>query len=112
MGGAGGEERVNIPREAIRARLAGTRRSGQHALRAVALVWRASPLLTTALAVMTLVAALVPPAVALVSQILGLRLGIDVNVAILEKAIGLSLPAFEDSELYDAMTRARREAST
>jgi ATP-binding cassette subfamily B protein len=143
---------VNIPREAIRARLAGTRRSGQHAIRAVAMVWRASPLLTTALAVMTLVAALVPPAVAwagkrivdavvarsshdaltwvlvefslvaaqtlvqralaLVSQILGLRLGIDVNVAILEKAIGLSLPAFEDSELYDAMTRARREAST
>jgi ATP-binding cassette subfamily B protein len=116
------------------------------------MVWRASRSLTTALAVMTLVAALVPPAVAwagkrivdavvarsshdalrwvlvefalvagqtlvqrglsLVSQILGLRLGIDVNVAILEKAIGLSLPAFEDSELYDAMTRARREAST
>jgi ATP-binding cassette subfamily B protein len=143
---------VNIPRQAIRARLAGTRRSGHHAVRAVAMVWRASRLLTTALAVMTLVAALVPPAVAwagkrivdavvarsshdaltwvlvefalvaaqtlvqralaLVSQILGLRLGIDVNVAILEKAIGLNLPAFEDSELYDAMTRARREAST
>jgi ATP-binding cassette subfamily B protein len=116
------------------------------------MVWEASRPLTAALAVMTLVAALVPPtvawagkrivdavvarspqealkwvliefalvaaqtliqrALALVSQILGLRLGIDVNVAILEKAIGLSLPAFEDSELYDAMTRARREAST
>ncbi|HEV3192519.1 MAG TPA: ABC transporter ATP-binding protein [Polyangiaceae bacterium] len=48
----------------------------------------------------------------LVSQVLGLRLGIDVNVAILEKAVGLELPAFEDSEFYDKMTRARREAST
>jgi len=48
----------------------------------------------------------------LVSQILGLRLGIDVNVAILQKAVDLRLPAFEDSEFYDKMTRARREAST
>jgi ATP-binding cassette subfamily B protein len=143
---------VNFTRQAIQTRLEGTRRSGRHAARAVAMVWRASRFLTTALAVMTLVAALVPPAVAwagkrivdavvarssndalkwvlvefalvgtqtlvqralaLDSQILGLRLGIDVNVAILEKAIGLSLPAFEDSELYDAMTRARREASS
>jgi ABC-type multidrug transport system fused ATPase/permease subunit len=47
-----------------------------------------------------------------VSQVLGLRLGIDVNVAILEKAVSLDLPAFEDSEFYDKMTRARREAST
>ena len=140
------------PQRALRKHLEGTRRSGHHAVRALAMVWRASRSLTMALAVMTLVAALVPPAVAwagkrivdavvarsshdalrwmlvefalvagqtlvqrglsLVSQILGLRLGIDVNVAILEKAIGLSLPAFEDSELYDAMTRARREAST
>jgi ATP-binding cassette, subfamily B, bacterial len=51
-------------------------------------------------------------ALALVTQILGLRLGIDVNIAILEKAVGLPLPAFEDSEFYDKMTRARREAST
>ncbi len=140
------------PGQAIRKRLEGTRKSWHHAVRALAMVWGASRPLTTALASMTLVAALVPPAVAwagkrivdavvarssqdalkwvlvefglvaaqtlvqralaLVSQILGLRLGIDVNVAILEKAIGLSLPAFEDSELYDAMTRARREAST
>jgi ATP-binding cassette subfamily B protein len=49
---------------------------------------------------------------ALVSTILGLRLGLDVNVAILVKATELRLPAFEDSELYDKMTRARREAST
>jgi ATP-binding cassette subfamily B protein len=143
---------VNLAAQAIRKRLEGTRKSGDHAVRAVLMVWEASPSLTASLAVMTLVAALVPPtvawagkrivdavvarspeealkwvlvefalvaaqtlvqrALALVSQILGLRLGIDVNVAILEKAIGLSLPAFEDSELYDAMTRARREAST
>jgi ATP-binding cassette, subfamily B, bacterial len=143
---------VNLAAQAIRKRLEGTRKSGDYAVRAVLMVWEASRPLTAALAVMTLVAALVPPAVAwagkrivdavvarspqealkwvlvefalvavqtlvqralaLVSQILGLRLGIDVNVAILEKAIGLSLPAFEDSELYDAMTRARREAST
>jgi ATP-binding cassette subfamily B protein len=49
---------------------------------------------------------------ALVVEVLGFRLGIDVNVAILEKAIRLGLPSFEDSEFYDGMTRARREAST
>jgi ATP-binding cassette subfamily B protein len=116
------------------------------------MVWRASRVLTCALAAMTLGAALVPPATAwagkrivdavvarradetltwvlvelalvaaqtllqrglsLVGQVLGLRLGIDVNVAILEKAVTLDLPAFEDSEFYDKMTRARREAST
>jgi len=48
----------------------------------------------------------------LVSTVLGLRLGLDVNVAILVKATELGLPAFEDSEFYDKMTRARREAST
>jgi ATP-binding cassette subfamily B protein len=55
---------------------------------------------------------LVQRGLSLVSQILGLRLGIDVNVAILEKAVSMPLPAFEDSEFYDKMTRARREAST
>ncbi len=45
-------------------------------------------------------------------QILGARLGIDVNVAILEKAQTLDLRHFEDSEFYDKMTRARREASS
>jgi ATP-binding cassette subfamily B protein len=56
--------------------------------------------------------ALMQRGLSLTSQILGLRLGIDVNVAILERAVGLELTAFEDSEFYDAMTRARREAST
>jgi ATP-binding cassette subfamily B protein len=116
------------------------------------MVWQTSPALTATLMVMTVAAALVPPAtawagkrivdgvvarrahdtmvwvsvelglvaaqtliqraLALVTQILGLRLSIDVNIAILEKAVGLPLPAFEDSEFYDKMTRARREAST
>ena len=39
-------------------------------------------------------------------------LGKEVNVMILEKAGTLSLSQFEDSELYDQLTRARREAST
>lgn len=39
-------------------------------------------------------------------------LGQKVNVMILEKAGSLSLSQFEDSELYDQLTRARREAST
>ena len=38
-------------------------------------------------------------------------LGQRVNVVILEKALTLSLADFEDSEFYDRMTRARREAS-
>ncbi|GEK72648.1 ABC transporter permease [Halomonas halophila] len=39
-------------------------------------------------------------------------LGQKVNVMILEKAGRLSLAQFEDSEFYDKLTRARREAST
>jgi len=39
-------------------------------------------------------------------------LGQRVNELILEKALNLSLGEFEDSEFYDRMTRARREAST
>jgi len=49
---------------------------------------------------------------ALVRSLLGARLGIDINVAILEKALGLELRFFEDSEFYDKLTRARREASS
>ena len=39
-------------------------------------------------------------------------LGHKVNVMILEKAENLSLSQFEDSEFYDKLVRARREAST
>jgi ATP-binding cassette subfamily B protein len=40
------------------------------------------------------------------------QLGQRINVEILEKALTLELAQFEDSELYDKMTRARREASS
>lgn len=42
---------------------------------------------------------------------LGTLLGHRVNVLILEKALDLQLTDFEDSSLYDKLTRARREAS-
>ncbi len=47
----------------------------------------------------------------LVRSVLGARLGLDINVQILEKAISLELSHFEDPEVYDRLTRARREAS-
>jgi len=40
------------------------------------------------------------------------QLGQKINVIILEKALTLELSQFEDSELYDSLTRARREASS
>ncbi len=48
----------------------------------------------------------------LMRSLLGARLGLDVNVLILKKALALELPQFEDSEFYDRLTRARREASS
>jgi ATP-binding cassette, subfamily B, bacterial len=45
-------------------------------------------------------------------SLLRAQLGNRVNVMILEKAITLELTHFEDPELYDRMTRARREASS
>jgi len=42
---------------------------------------------------------------------LGTLLGHRVNVMILQKALDLQLTDFEDSTLYDKLTRARREAS-
>ena len=56
--------------------------------------------------------ALCERALGLVRQLVGSRLGIDVNVAILEKALELDLRHFEDPEFYDKLTRARREASS
>lgn len=47
----------------------------------------------------------------LTRSIIGARLGVDINVAILKRAIALDLRHFEDSEFYDSLTRARREAS-
>jgi ATP-binding cassette, subfamily B, bacterial len=45
-------------------------------------------------------------------QLLRALLGNKVNVMILEKALTLGLVHFEDADLYDKMTRARREASS
>ena len=48
----------------------------------------------------------------LVQSLLRAQLGQRVNVMILEKALTLDLAHFEDSEFYDKLTRARREASS
>src|SRR5215831_16274375 len=45
-------------------------------------------------------------------SLLRAQLGQRVNVMILEKALTLELTQFEDSEFYDKLTRARREASS
>ncbi|MBK4731167.1 ABC transporter ATP-binding protein [Oxynema sp. CENA135] len=130
----------------------------QYSTRAVGLVWSSSRALTVALAVLTVLAGLLPAGVAYLGKLIvdsvvraaetgltsdrttaiayvaleaaavmlltltqrGLNvcqsllrvlLGQRVNVAILEKALTLSLRDFEDSELYDKMTQARRQAS-
>jgi ATP-binding cassette subfamily B protein len=49
---------------------------------------------------------------ALVRAVLASRLGTDVNLAILERAVRLELRHFEDPDFYDRLTRARREASS
>lgn len=48
----------------------------------------------------------------LCQSLLRAQLGQRVNVLILEKALTLELQHFEDSEFYDKLTRARREASS
>ena len=57
-------------------------------------------------------AAMVQRTMALMRQVLGARLSIDINVMILEKALQLELAHFEDATFYDQLTRARREASS
>lgn len=129
----------------------------RYSRRGLSIVYETSPALTFGLGVGTVVAGLVPGAIAwvgrhlidsvllatqgvrgasqsaqtwvlielalvltmaLVSRLLTLQrallrqqLGQRINVVILEKALDLSLTQFEDSEVYDQMTRARREAS-
>lgn len=130
----------------------------QYSGRAVKLVWTTSHALTIILAILTLVAGLLPAAIAYVGKLivdsvvlasqsglddrprvlsylaieailvallagsqrglsisqslLRVMLGQKVNTLILEKALTLDLTHFEDSEFYDKMTRARREASS
>jgi ABC-type multidrug transport system fused ATPase/permease subunit len=127
--------------------------------RAIELVWSTNRPLTIGLAVLSLIAGLLPAAIAYVGKLivdavvhaaqtgaaadrdqaiwavaaeLGLimamsatqrglgilrsllraQLGHRVNVMVLEKALTLELTQFEDSEFYDKMSRARREASS
>lgn len=140
----------------------------RYSRRAVELVWTTSKTLTVWIALLTLVAGLLPAAAAWVGQqivdsvvagaglvgggeasdaqtraaiqfalgwvaleggimvalaaaqkglsvcqsLLRAMLGHRVNVLILEKALTLQLAHFEDSEFYDKLTRARREASS
>ncbi|MDB6088530.1 MAG: ABC-type multidrug transport system, ATPase and permease component [Gammaproteobacteria bacterium] len=130
----------------------------RYSRRAIELVWSTNRRLTLALAVLTLIAGVLPASVAYVGSLIvdavvtairagggdarhvvefvalegalvaaiaaaqrGLslcqsllraQLGQRVNVMILEKALTLNLSHFEDSEFYDKLTRARREAST
>ena len=125
--------------------------------RALELVWTTSRTLTITLALLTLVAGVLPAVIAYIGQLIvdgvvaamsstahdatrvlwlilleafvvilvaasqrGLSvsqsllralLGQRVNVMILEKALTLQLANFEDSEFYDKLTQARREAS-
>jgi ATP-binding cassette subfamily B protein len=48
----------------------------------------------------------------LLRSLLGERLGLDVNVMILDKALQLELQQFENAEFYDRMTRAQDGASS
>jgi ATP-binding cassette, subfamily B, bacterial len=48
----------------------------------------------------------------LARTLLGARLGARINVMILEKAQSLTLGQFEDPNVYDQLSRARREASS
>ena len=126
--------------------------------RAIELVWTTSKPLTITIALLTLVAGILPAAIAWVGKLIvdgvveaaaaenpdinsvlwlvaleagivilvaaaqrGLSatqsllralLGQRVNVMILEKALTLELAHFEDSEFYDKLTQARREASS
>ncbi|MEC4812599.1 MAG: ABC transporter ATP-binding protein [Scytonema sp. PMC 1069.18] len=151
--------RIRKKRNPLRQSLAVFRYSG----RAVSLVWTTSCSLTIILASLTLIAGLLPAAVAYIGKLIvdavvqtrnlaslqndfvniyrplmyvGLEavavallagsqrglticqsllralLGQRVNVLILEKALTLNLTQFEDSEFYDKMTNARREASS
>jgi ATP-binding cassette, subfamily B, bacterial len=77
-----------------------------------------APDYTTVLAYVVLEAVLVAATagaqrgMSLCQSLLRAQLGQRVNVMILEKALTLDLAQFEDSEFYDKLTRARREASS
>jgi ATP-binding cassette, subfamily B, bacterial len=63
-------------------------------------------------ALLVAVTAMAQRGMSLAQSLLRAQLGQRVNVMILEKALTLDLTQFEDSEFYDKLTRARREASS
>ncbi len=77
--------------------------SGDHS---VAMMWVGAEL------GLVVAAALVQRTLGIFRSLLRAQLGQRINVEILDKALTLELTQFEDSELYDKMTRARREASS
>ncbi len=56
--------------------------------------------------------ALVDRGLGLLRTLIGARMALDINGAILEKTLALDLSHFEDPAVYDQLTRARREASS
>ena len=130
----------------------------RYSRRAIELVWSTNRPLTVALACLTVIAGVLPAAIAYVTalivdavvaairtggadtrlviglvvlegilaaaitgaqrglslaqSLLRVQLGQRINEMILEKALTLELSHFEDSEFYDKLTRARREASS
>jgi len=63
-------------------------------------------------AILVAIQALVQRGLFLLKSLLGARLGLDVNLKILDKALHLELTDFENPEFYDQLTKARREASS
>jgi len=130
----------------------------RYSRKAIELVWETSPALTICLGILTVIAGVLPAAIAYVGQLIvdavvdqigntsqsvrpilwlllleaGIVIGLSgaqrgisvcnsllrsllgqrVNMLILEKAQSLELAQFEDSEFYDKLLRARREASS
>lgn len=143
----------------MRERIKGAGQIFKHLPATLALVWKADPAAVIAVAVLTIVAAVVPAAIAwvgklivdgvvaaarsglaadrrfvyqvvaaelglmvfstavnraqgLVRELLRANLGNIINEQILSKALELELRHFEDSDTYDKMQNARREASS
>jgi ABC-type multidrug transport system fused ATPase/permease subunit len=72
--------------------------------------WQALRYVALEMGVLVALAA-VQRSISVCQSLLRAQLGHRVNVMILEKALTLELGHFEDSEFYDKLTRARREAS-
>jgi ATP-binding cassette subfamily B protein len=87
--------------------------AGKHIIDAVVAADSALTLRWVVLELLSVVAlAIALRGLGLTRSILGARLGTDVNVQILAKALQLDLVFFETAEFYDKLTRARREASS